>query len=124
MAPKPITPSFLPMISVPANAFLAFSAALPMLGSSALSRHHWMPPAMSRAPIIRPAITSSLTALALAPGVLNTTMPASAHLSSGMLFTPAPARAIARKPSGNSTSCSDALRTRMPSAWERSSVSL
>ena len=41
--------------------------------------------------------TSSFTAFALAPGVLNTTTPASAHLSSGMLFTPAPARATASR---------------------------
>ena len=44
-----------------------------------------------------PPSTSSFTALALAPGVLNTTMPASLHLSTGILLTPAPARAIAQQ---------------------------
>ena len=40
-------------------------------------------------------MTSSLTALALAPGVLKTTTPSLAHSSRGMLLTPAPARAMA-----------------------------
>ena len=40
---------------------------------------------MSRAARSIPAITISLTPLALAPGVLNTTIPFSAHLSSGIL---------------------------------------
>ncbi len=52
---------------------------------------------MGRAAIIKPAITISLTALALAPGVLKTTIPSSEARSIGMLFTPAPARAIASK---------------------------
>ena len=41
--------------------------------------------------------TSSLTALALAPGVLKTTTPASVQAGMGMLFVPAPALAIAFK---------------------------
>ena len=40
IAPSPITPSFLPLISVPANAFLAFSVALAISGSSLFSLHH------------------------------------------------------------------------------------
>ena len=52
---------------------------------------------ISREPSKIPAITSSLTAFAFAPGVLNTTIPFSAHLSSGMLLTPAPALATASK---------------------------
>ena len=59
------------------------------------------------------ATTSSLTALAFAPGVLNTTTPSSANLSRGMLLTPAPALAIARTLSANSTSCIFALLTRI-----------
>jgi hypothetical protein len=36
-----------------------------------------------------------LTAFAFAPGVLNTGIPSSEHSSTGILFTPAPALAIA-----------------------------
>ena len=46
-------------------------------------------------------ITSSFTALALAPGVLNTAMPASEQRSKGMLLTPEPARAMASRFWGN-----------------------
>ena len=38
MAPRPMTPRVLPMISPPANCFLAFSADLPTFSSSALAR--------------------------------------------------------------------------------------
>ena len=41
------------------------------------------------------ANTSSLTELALAPGVLNTTMPRLEQASTGTLLTPTPARATA-----------------------------
>ena len=57
------------------------------------------------------AMTSSLTLLALAPGVFITTTPFWEHLSTGMLLTPAPARAMALSDSGNSISCMSALRT-------------
>ena len=123
MAPRPMTPSFLPMTSRPANAFLAFSTVLAMFSSSAFWRHQSMPPTMSRLPSISAHTTSSFTAFAFAPGVLNTTMPSSAQRSSGMLFTPAPARAMAHKVSENCMSCMAALRTRMPDAWLASSVS-
>ena len=42
-----------------------------------------------------PARTSSFTPFAFAPGVLNTTIPFSAHFSRGILLTPAPALATA-----------------------------
>ena len=42
----------------------------------------------------------AFTASALAPGVLNTTTPASAHLSSGMLFTPRRRGATAKEAFG------------------------
>ena len=121
-APKPMTPSFLPLISLPANCFLAFSAVLAMFSLFAFSRHQSIPPKMSRLPRSKAQITISFTALALAPGVLKTTMPSSAQRYNGILFTPAPARAIARKPEGNCISCIAALRTRMPSASSRLSV--
>ena len=63
-----------------------------------------------------PQSTSSLTELALAPGVLNTTMPSSAQRSSGMLLTPAPARAMARSPAGKVISFMSAERTSTPAA--------
>ena len=46
------------------------------------------------------AMTSSFTALAFAPGVLNTTMPFSEQRSMGMLLVPVPARAMARRAGG------------------------
>ena len=122
MAPRPITPSFLPLISQPANAFLLFSVSLVMLSSSALALHHSIPPTISREAMSIPAITSSFTPLALAPGVLNTTMPFCAQESSGMLLTPAPARPTASRFSGSSISCMEALRTRTASASAALSV--
>lgn len=62
MAPRPITPSVFPMISVPANCFFAFSALFAMFSSSALWRHHAAPPTTSRAARSRAHSTSSFTA--------------------------------------------------------------
>lgn len=81
-----------------------------------------IPPTISLAASSIPAITSSFTPFAFAPGVLNTTIPSSAQRSSGILFTPAPARAIAFKFSPNSISCILALRTRITSASAAFSV--
>ncbi len=75
-----------------------------------------IPPTMSREANIRPAITNSFTPLALAPGVLNTTIPSSAHFSRGILLTPAPALAIALRLFPNSISCITALLTKITSA--------
>ena len=124
IAPRPITPSFLPAISWPAKFFLAFSIALPMFASEAFALTHSTPPITSRAASIRPPITNSLTPFALAPGVLNTTIPLSAALSRGMLLTPAPALAIALRLSLNSMSCITAERTRIISLSSTFSVNL
>jgi hypothetical protein len=62
-----------------------------------------------------PASTSSFTALALAPGALNTGMPIFVSFSTGMLFTPAPARPTALSDFGISMSCILNERSRMPS---------
>ena len=62
-----------------------------------------------------PAITISLTALALAPGVLKTTIPRWVQASRGMLLTPAPARAMALTVAGSSISSILAERTMMAS---------
>ena len=124
MAPSPMTPSFFPLISVPANAFFAFSAAFAIPASSLFSFTQSIPPVISRLARSMPAITSSFTPFAFAPGVLNTTIPCSAHLSSGILLTPAPARATASSDLGSSISCIAALRTNATSAALKSSVFL
>ena len=71
----------------------------------------------SRPASSRPASVSSHTALALAPGVLNTHTPACEQRSMGMLLTPAPARAMDSSVAGSSMSCMDALRTNTASGW-------
>ena len=87
MAPRPMTPSVFPWISGPTNWLLPFSTCLATLVSPGFRPlAHSMPPTMSREASSRPASTSSFTALALAPGVLNTQMPAAVHLSTGMLL--------------------------------------
>jgi len=62
-----------------------------------------------------PAITSSFTALALAPGALNTGTPRSLIFLTGMLLVPAPARPMAFTVGGMSMPCMSAERTRMAS---------
>ncbi|MDF3010802.1 MAG: hypothetical protein K0S03_1598 [Burkholderiales bacterium] len=60
-----------------------------------------------------PASTSSFTALALAPGALNTGMPRFESAGTGMLLTPAPARPTARSDGPNSYLCRSCERTRI-----------
>ncbi|CDC83945.1 uncharacterized protein BN746_02745 [Erysipelotrichaceae bacterium CAG:64] len=120
IAPSPITPSFLPAISGPTKLLFPFSTALEISSPSRVLTHS-MPFVILREDISSPAITSSFTALALAPGVLKTTIPCSLQRSSGMLFTPAPALAMHFRSAGNSTSCSFALRTIMASYVSKSS---
>ena len=124
MAPSPITPSFLPSISFPAKLLFSFSTSLERPSAPLFACTQLIPPTTSRAASKSPAITSSLTAFALAPGVLNTTIPCSAHLSRGMLFTPAPALATARRLSPKSIDFISALLTRTASASFNSSVKL
>ena len=116
IAPRPITPRVRPGNSKPTNCFLPASTARAISASSPVSS--WAKRAAGmrlREAMNRPASTSSLTALALAPGVLNTGMPRWVMASTGMLLVPAPARAIASTESGIGTSCSLAERT--SSAW-------
>ncbi len=68
-----------------------------------------------RQAMMRPATTSSFTAFELAPGALNTGMPRSLILATGMLFTPAPARPTAFRLDGMSPLCMLAERTRIAS---------
>jgi len=113
IAPRPITPRVRPGSSKPTNCFLPFSTAL-LISSSVPSRlrANDAPWPMLRAPMSIPASTSSFTALALAPGVLKTTMPFLAISATGMLFVPAPARATATTDEGTSMSCMTNERTR------------
>eukprot|EP00955_Chlamydomonas_euryale_P063332 358636-Chlamydomonas_euryale.AAC.4 len=57
--------------------------------------------------------TSSLTALALAPGVLNTGMPSSVMRATGMLLVPAPQRTMHLTDGATSDSCSLCERSRI-----------
>ena len=96
--------------------FFSFSAAPAICSSPACAFTHSIPPIISREAKSNPAITSSFTPFALAPGVLKTTIPFSAQVFRGILLTPAPALATAFTLSGNTVSCKDALRTSRTSA--------
>jgi len=93
-----------------------------MFSSSLLSSTHLFPPIISLDARSIPHNTNSLTPFALAPGVLNTTTPFSAHLSKGILLTPAPALATAKRLSDNSISCIAALLTNTAFASSKLSV--
>ncbi|MNC94208.1 hypothetical protein D3C83_110070 [compost metagenome] len=64
-----------------------------------------------------PAITSSLTALAFAPGALNTGTPRLLIFSTGILLTPAPARPMVLTLGPISIECMSWERTRMASGF-------
>ena len=64
-----------------------------------------------RAASSMPVTTSSLTALAFAPGALNTGTPRALIALTGMLLVPAPARAIARTLAGICMPCMSAERS-------------
>src|SRR3989304_517999 len=95
-APRPRTPRVRPGSSRPAKRLLASSTWTRMAPSSPRScrakSHAWQILRQARS---MPASTSSFTALAFAPGALNTGMPRALNRSTGILFTPAPARATA-----------------------------
>ena len=123
IAPRPITASFLPLISQPAKLLLPFSTVFPTSSPLPLSVcAHCIPPTISLDASRSPASVSSLTAFAFAPGVLKTTIPFSLHLSIGMLFTPAPARATAARFSPSSMSCMLKLRRIMQSGFSQLSL--
>ena len=77
---------------------------------------------MSRLASSIAAMTSSFTPFAFAPGVLKTTMPFFAYSAWGMLLTPAPARATARRFAPGTSSSILALRTNAASASSNFSV--
>ena len=112
IAPRPTMPRVLPPISGPAKFDLPFSTSLPTASPSPFKVLHQSIAAPTlRDAIKSPQITSSLTAFAFAPGVLKTTTPFSAQASTGILFVPAPALAIAIVASLSSISCIEAERT-------------
>src|SRR5688572_1986268 len=110
--PRPTTPSVWPGSSDPANCFLPSSTASSRFSFfSCLTKSS--AGARLRAAMRMPAITSSFTALALAPGALNTGTPRFDRAATGMLLTPAPARPTARSDGPNSNLCRSAERTRI-----------
>src|SRR5688572_3705965 len=119
IAPRPTTARVRPGSSVPANAFFPASTALWISASvppcPASLRTNSTAGTTRRLATIRPAITSSLTALALAPGALKTGIPRSVMVTTGMLFTPAPARPIAFSEGPNVALCRSADRRRIAS---------
>src|SRR5450755_2411928 len=95
-APSPNTPSVRPGNSNPTNWLLPRStASLIAWSSPARERANDHAGQILRAATNRPARTNSLTAFAFAPGALNTGTPRLLSSATGMLLTPAPARAIA-----------------------------
>ena len=105
-APRPTTPNVRPGSSKPRNCFLP--ASIFFSRSSPASCKPWTyfhAGQIFLAASNKPAIASSFTAFALAPGALNTGTPRTLSFSIGMLFTPAPARPIATTDSGISMSC-------------------
>ena len=116
IAPRPITPRVLPRISGPAKALLPFSTSLPTASPSPLRVLHQ---STAEATFLdarkREQITSSLTAFAFAPGVLNTATPCAPKSATGILLTPAPALPMARVAGERVISCIEAERTRIAS---------
>ncbi len=106
IAPRPTTPRVFPFISQPPKFDLFFStSAGTLLPSSLILCVHAIPLAISLEERNRLASTSSFTAFAFAPGVLNTMIPWSLHLSIGILLVPAPALAMALRFVSSSISC-------------------
>ena len=116
IAPKPITPRVLPRISGPTNWDFPFSAksgiSLPLPAKACTHSEALI---TGRLAMRSDSNTNSRTALALAPGVLNTTIPRSVIAGIGMLFVPAPARAMAFTDSGTSMECISAERSKIAS---------
>ena len=102
--------------STPANSFLPASTRASRSGA-ARSRRATNSSAGTRLreASSRAASTSSLTALAFAPGALNTGTPRFDMAATGMLFVPAPARPIALTDGGIVMPCMSCERTMIAS---------
>src|ERR1700694_54871 len=112
--PRPTMPSVCPGSSDPANCFLPSSTRLSMSEPPSFRLcTNFSAGARLRAASSMPASTSSFTALAFAPGALNTGTPRLDSAATGMLFTPAPARPTAFSEGPNSCLCRSAERTRI-----------
>jgi hypothetical protein len=111
--PRPITPSVWPGSSKPANCFFPSSIFLSRSDEGFCFETKSSAGPRLRAAISMPASTSSLTALAFAPGALNTGMPRFESSLTGMLLTPAPARPTARSDLPNGCWCRSCERTRI-----------
>ena len=79
-----------------------------------------LPSQVRRAASSIAASTSSLTALAFAPGALNTGTPRALIALTGMLLVPAPARPMARTLAGIGIACMSAERTSTASGTAKS----
>src|ERR1700752_2480583 len=113
--PRPMIPSVCPGSSEPANCFLPSSTCPSNCAEVFSPRTKSRGGGRWRAASSMPARTSSFTALAFAPGALNTGTPRFDSAATGMLFTPAPARPTALREGPNSCPCRSAERTRMAS---------
>ncbi len=115
IAPRPITPSVRPGSSKPANCFLPSSTRSSNPSPRASASTYAAAGTMLRAAASIAANTISFTAFALAPGALNTGTPRLVIASTGMLFTPLPARATAFTVAGISETCRACERSRIAS---------
>ena len=115
IAPRPMIPSVRPGSSTPANCFFPSSTSRSKSGVSGSSDATYPSAGITfRAAMSNAARTSSFTALAFAPGALNTGAPRFDISATGMLLVPAPARLIARTLAGIAISCMLRERTRIP----------
>ena len=116
IAPSPITPRVFPFTSWPIKFFLPFSASVAISAPLPASvSTHLFAAITGRLAIRSERITSSFTAFEFAPGVLNTTIPFCERSFTGMLFTPAPALAIAFTLGSSSIESISCERTRIAS---------
>ncbi len=111
IAPRPTTPSVLPASSLPTKRFFSASTLWCRSSPGSRPRTKASASAMLRAASSMPATTSSLTALAFAPGALNTGTPRADSSATGMLLVPAPARATAFTLAAIGLLCMSAERT-------------
>src|SRR5467141_3382365 len=94
--PRPMIPSVCPGSSEPANCFLPSSTCASNSAEALNPRTKSRAGARLRAASSMPARTSSFTALAFAPGALNTGTPRFDSAATGMLFTPRISHFLAR----------------------------
>ena len=107
IAPMPITPKQPSLSSLPLKDFfpLSMCAFKSSFETSSIPCTNLTPSKIPLDDINKAAKTISLTAFALAPGVLKTGIPIFEHSSTGILLTPAPALTIALTEEGISLIC-------------------